>query len=131
MTQPAPSAAPGRRRLLAGALLFDARHRAGLTQAHLAERSGVVRPLISQYETGKKDPSVTMLERLIEACGMELRMRADVPTEADCDQYERDAAVGSVQARRNADRVRREVLSIRQLTPQEIDRLRSGDRATS
>ncbi|MHB1712490.1 MAG: helix-turn-helix domain-containing protein [Acidimicrobiales bacterium] len=123
--------APKPRPLLAGALLSDARHRAGLTQAYLAERSGVVRPLISQYETGKKDPSVTMLARLIEACGMELRMRADVLTEADRDQYERDAAVGPVQARRNADRARREVLSIRKLTPEEIDRLRSGDRATS
>jgi transcriptional regulator with XRE-family HTH domain len=56
--------------------LFDARTRSGLTQAELAERAGVVRPLISQYETGKKDPSVSMLARLLQACGMELRMQA-------------------------------------------------------
>ena len=78
----------------------DARCRAGLTQAALAERAGVVRPLISQYETGKKDPSVTMLARLIDACGMELRMLAAELTDADRGQYVRDAVVGEAQGRR-------------------------------
>ena len=104
---------------LAAALLFDARHRAGLTQAQLGERAGVDRPSISRYETGRQDPSLTMLARLINACGMELRVRADVLTDADRTQYERDLAVGSAQAIRNAERVRREVVSIRKINEQE------------
>ena len=109
---------------LAAALLFDARHRAGLTQAQLAERAGVDRPSVSRYETGRQDPSLTMLARLINACGMELRLRADILTDDNRIQYERDVAVGSAQAVRNAERARREVVSIRKLSEQ--DRSISG-----
>ncbi len=119
----------GYRERLAGALLRDARCRAGLTQAALAERAGVVRPLISQYETGKKDPSVTMLARLIDACGMELRMLAAELTDADRGQYVRDAVVGEAQGRRNAARLRRDVVSIRRPTPEEMAWLKGGGRA--
>jgi transcriptional regulator with XRE-family HTH domain len=122
---------PGHRDHLAGALLRDTRCRAGLTQAALAERAGVVRPLISQYETGKKDPSVTMLARLIDACGMELRMVASRLTDADRRQYVRDAAVGEAQGRRNAERLRHEVVSIRRPTPDEMTWLRGDGRAAS
>jgi transcriptional regulator with XRE-family HTH domain len=121
-----------RRPTLAGALLVDARHRAGLTQVALSERSGVVRPLISLYETGKKDPSVTTLSRLVEACGMDLRLRADMITDAERSQRAHDAvAVSSGQARRNADRARREVVSVRRPTEDELERLRTGRRAAS
>lgn len=119
------------RRTLAGSLLADARRRAGLTQVQLAERSGVVRPLISQYENGRKDPSVSMLAKLVDACGMELRMRADLLTEADRDQHRRDAAVGTDAARRNADRARREVVSVRRPSPAELAGMRPGRRAST
>jgi transcriptional regulator with XRE-family HTH domain len=121
-------ASPG---TLAGALLLDARSRSGLTQAELAERAGVVRPLISQYETGKKDPSVSMLARLLKACGMELRMQASPLTAADRDQYDRDASVGLEQARRNANRARRETVSVRRPTIEESTALRRTARARS
>ena len=114
---------------LAGSLLFDARRRSGLTQAELAERAGVVRPLISQYETGRKDPSVSMLARLLDACGMELRMHAAVISEADKNQYERDQKVGAAQARRNAQRARREVVSVRRPSAGEVANLRRAPRA--
>lgn len=116
---------------LAGALLLDARRRCGLTQADLAERAGVVRPLISQYETGKKDPSVSMLARLLDACGMELRMQASVVTDSDRDQYRRDKEVGPEQARRNAQRARREIVSIRRPTVDEITGMRRAARAST
>ena len=114
---------------LAGALLVDARRRCGLTQAELAERAGVVRPLVSQYETGKKDPSVSMLARLLDACGMELRMHASVVSETDRDQYRRDEEVGHDQARRNAQRARREVVSIRRPSADEVTGMRRAARA--
>lgn len=127
--KPRPPA--GHRRTLAGALLADARRRARLTQVQLAERSGVVRPLISQYENGRKDPSVSMLARLVEACGMELRMRADLLTEADWDQRRRDAAIGIDAAMRNADRARREVVSIRRPSPAELAGMGSARHASA
>lgn len=91
----------------------------------------MVRPLISQYENGRKDPSVSMLARLVEACGMELRMRADLLTEADWDQRRRDAAIGIDAAMRNADRARREVVSIRRPSPAELAGMGSARHASA
>ena len=45
----------------------EARERAGLTQAELAEASGVARPNIAAYESGSRKPSPAMLLRLLEA----------------------------------------------------------------
>jgi uncharacterized protein len=44
-----------------------ARERAGLTQAELAEVSGVARPNIAAYESGTRKPSPAMVRRLLEA----------------------------------------------------------------
>ena len=98
----------------------------------MSERAGVVRPLISQYENGRKDPSVTMLSRLVDACGMELRLRADVVTDEErSERAHEQEMISSGQARRNAERARREVVSVRRPTVAELERLRGGRRAAS
>jgi hypothetical protein len=51
----------------ASATLREARHAAGMTQVELASRAGVTQSVISAYESGRREPSVPMLERLIEA----------------------------------------------------------------
>jgi len=56
-------------------LLREARLRAGLTQAELAERSGTARSQISRYERGDVLPSLETLRRLVRACGLELGFR--------------------------------------------------------
>jgi uncharacterized protein len=58
--------------LTAGALLRQARHRAGLSQVELAARAGVTQSVISAYEAGHRQPSVPTLAALIEAAGFEL-----------------------------------------------------------
>lgn len=45
----------------------EARERAGLTQAELAEVSGVARPNIAAYESGARTPSPAMVQRLLAA----------------------------------------------------------------
>lgn len=109
---------------LASGLLLDARRRAGLSQEQLARRAGVARPLISQYETGRKDPSLTTLARIIEACGLELRLSAEQLTAADRAQYSHDAEIGIDEARRNAERARSEVLGLRRPSSRELSELR-------
>ena len=52
--------------------LREARRRAGLTQAALAERSGTSQATISAYESGRKEPSVETLSRLLAAAGARL-----------------------------------------------------------
>jgi uncharacterized protein len=100
---------------LAAGLLLDARRRAGLSQEEVASRAGVARPSISLYETGKKDPSVTMLNRLIEACGMELLLHAEPLSPAARGQAIRDGAVGATQAQLNAERARAGLVRLRRL----------------
>ena len=56
----------------AGALLRQARKRAGLSQAELAARAGVTQSVISAYESGHRQPSIPALTALIDATGHEL-----------------------------------------------------------
>lgn len=58
-----------------GILIRDARHRAGLTQAELGRRAGVTQSVVSAYESGARQPSLPMLERLVRATGCQIDMR--------------------------------------------------------
>lgn len=44
--------------------LRELRERAGLSQAQLAQRSGVAQPNIAAYESARRNPSAAMIERL-------------------------------------------------------------------
>jgi transcriptional regulator with XRE-family HTH domain len=61
-------------------ILRIARHRAGLTQAELAARTGHPRESIARWEAGGNDPSFETLGRLVRGCGLDL-----VPTLARAD----------------------------------------------
>lgn len=49
-----------------------ARHRAGISQHQLADRSGHPRESIARWETGAREPSLSTLQALVQACGLEL-----------------------------------------------------------
>lgn len=53
----------------AASLVRDARRDAGLTQEALAARSGTTQEALSDYERGKKDPSVSTAVRILAAAG--------------------------------------------------------------
>ncbi len=57
-----------------GALLREARRRSGLSQSELATRAGVTQSVVSEYEAGKRQPSVPTLARLVAATGYELTL---------------------------------------------------------
>jgi uncharacterized protein len=59
-----------------GDLLRETRHRAGLTQAELASRSGTRQSAVSAYERGRREPGLGTLRRLLAAAGYELELRA-------------------------------------------------------
>lgn len=59
----------------AAVLVKRARELSGLTQAELARRSGIAAPTISAYETGRRDPSVTNLLRILDAAGLDLALQ--------------------------------------------------------
>jgi len=58
----------------AAAVLREARQRSGLSQAELARRANVAQPVISAYETGRREPGLAMLSKLVEASGHRLRV---------------------------------------------------------
>jgi transcriptional regulator with XRE-family HTH domain len=58
-----------------GHVIRAARHRARLTQAALAAAAGTSQPTIAAYETGRTEPTVSTLERLLAVCGLELSVR--------------------------------------------------------
>jgi len=58
--------------MLSATLMREARLRAGLTQAELAERSGRDRAAIARWERGGVAPSVETLIELLRACGFDL-----------------------------------------------------------
>ena len=63
----------------AGALLRQARKRAGLSQVDLAARAGVTQSVISAYEPGQRQPSIPALARLVDAAGLELTLGLQRP----------------------------------------------------
>lgn len=62
-------------------LLRDARLRAGLTQGQLARRAGTTQSAISRWERGGSTPGFETLARLVDACG--LRLRVDLESVGD------------------------------------------------
>jgi len=50
-------------------MLKKARRAAGLTQGELGGRSGVPKSAISMYETGAREPGVSIFLRLLDATG--------------------------------------------------------------
>lgn len=57
------------------ALCRDARRRSGCSQRELAERAGVAASTVARIERGRMEPTLDLLQRLIEACGLEIRIR--------------------------------------------------------
>ena len=57
-------------------LLREARDRAGLSQRELADRAGTSQAMVARIEGGRQSPSMATLERLVRACGLELRVEA-------------------------------------------------------
>src|SRR5438128_2556518 len=59
----------------AWAIIREARARAGLTQRALAERAGKAQSEIAKIERGRRDPTVSTLERLVCAAGFDLKIQ--------------------------------------------------------
>ncbi len=59
---------------MAGALLLSARTRLGLSQTAFAELLGIAQPTLSAYESGRRQPTLPTLLRLLHHAGLDLRI---------------------------------------------------------
>lgn len=55
-------------------VLRDARERSRLSQTDVARRSGIAQSVISAYESGRREPGLRTLARLVQATGHELEL---------------------------------------------------------
>ncbi|MPZ28615.1 MAG: helix-turn-helix domain-containing protein [Micromonosporaceae bacterium] len=93
-------------------LVREARKRARLTQAELAQRAGTTQSAIARIETGESSPSFDAVLRLVRWCGMDLDIMLVDRDESDWAQARRLAAL-TPQAR--VDRHRQVVSQLRAL----------------
>lgn len=68
---------------VAGALILDARLRAGMSQRALALAAGTSQGAVAAYEAGRHEPNLVTLGRLLAAAGFELRMRLEPSDDHD------------------------------------------------
>jgi predicted nucleotidyltransferase/DNA-binding XRE family transcriptional regulator len=62
---------------IAAGVLRDARLRGHLSQTELARRAGVAQSVISAYESGRREPSLATLTRMVEATGHTIRLELE------------------------------------------------------
>lgn len=60
--------------------IIDARMKAGLTQAQLAEKLGVKQSVVARYETGKHDLRLSTLQRIVAVTGQAVHIVVEPPT---------------------------------------------------
>jgi predicted nucleotidyltransferase/DNA-binding XRE family transcriptional regulator len=63
--------------IVAGAVLREARLRSGLSQTELARRAHVAQSVISAYESGRREPGLATLGRLVAATGQRLTVEVE------------------------------------------------------
>lgn len=80
---------PGTNDRVAADLIAQIRQTSGLSQAELARRSGLQSSVLSAYEHGRRQPSVSALARIARAAGLEL----EISPLTDADALERSGRV--------------------------------------
>lgn len=90
-------------------LIREARLRAGLTQAALAERAGTSQPAIARWESGRSVPSMDVVFDLVRAAGLDLETAIVPMDESDRTQALRVAELSG------DERIRRHARLVRQL----------------
>lgn len=91
-------------RLYASArIVGQVRQRAGLSQAELAQRSGISQSVISAYENGRREPGLAALVRIAGAAGLRLDV-IDAPAAArEPAGPSSSPCLSSIQLQRNAE----------------------------
>jgi transcriptional regulator with XRE-family HTH domain len=96
--------------MLISSVVREARRRAGLTQAQLAERAGVPKSTVGRIESGARVPSTEMVERLVLAAGLTVSISLSETDPGTDSMFERTLRRSPAERLADATRVARFVL---------------------
>jgi transcriptional regulator with XRE-family HTH domain len=96
-----------------GDLIREARRRAGLTQAELADRAGTAQPAIARWESGRTAVSLDDVLRLVRLCGLDLELALVPRDDSDLAQAARLAGLTGQQRLDRHARLTRQLNTIR------------------
>lgn len=86
-----------------GDLIREARRRAGLTQAVLAQRAGTTQSVVARWESGRTAVSLHDVRRLVRLCGLDVELAIVSRDDSDMAQAARVASLsGQARLDRNA-----------------------------
>jgi transcriptional regulator with XRE-family HTH domain len=91
-------------------IVREARRRAGLTQAALAQKAGVPKSTVGRIESGARTPSVELVERLVRAAGLEVTVSLSETDPGTDSMFERTLRRTPAQRLADATRAARFVL---------------------
>jgi len=91
-------------------IVQEARRRAGLSQAALAEKAGVPKSTVGRIESGARTPSVELVERLVRAAGLQVTVSLAEPDPGTDSMFERTLRRTPAQRLADATRAARFVL---------------------
>ena len=94
-------------------LIREARQRAGLTQAELASRAGLLQPAIARWEAGHNAVSLDDVVRLVRLCGLDLEFHVVERDGSDMAQAVRLAELSGQQRLDRHARVTRQLGALR------------------
>jgi transcriptional regulator with XRE-family HTH domain len=80
-----------------GDLIREARRRAGLTQAELADRADTAQPAIARWESGRTAVSLDDVVRLVRLCGLDVEFHLVERDDSDISQAARLASLSGQQ----------------------------------
>lgn len=96
-----------------GNLIREARRRAGLTQAELAELAGTAQPAVARWESGRTAVSLDDVVRLVRLCGLDVEFHIVDRDDSDLAQAERLAPLSGQERLDRHARVARQLRELR------------------
>lgn len=109
--------------MLGGDLVREARRRAGLSQAELAEKAGTTQSAIARLEAGRTNPSFDLVLRTLKLCGFRLDVSLDPYDDSDLAQAQ---AILRIPPERRLGHLSRSVAAMESLRKKVEEELRAG-----
>lgn len=94
-------------------LIREARRRAGLTQAELADRAGTAQPAVARWESGRTAVSLDDVVRLVRLCGLDIEFQLVERDVSDVAQAQRLAGLSGQERLDRLGRVAGQLTSLR------------------